>query len=73
MFLPEKFLISRFSATDEKQVLNAFAMVSELLDILSFIFIGDTLLIISSLLLVIVLTMLQVVLGLLLDFKRSIL
>jgi len=47
-------------------------MASGLLDILSFIFIVDILLIVS-LLLVIVLTMFQVVFGLLLDFNRSLL
>jgi hypothetical protein len=72
MFFPEKFLISRFSATDEKYALNAFAMASGLQDILSFIFIVDILLIVS-LLLVIVLTMFLVVFGLLLDFNRSLL
>jgi len=71
VFFPENFLISKFSATDEKQVLKAFAVARRLLNNLSFIFIVDILLLVF-LLLVIVLTMFQVVFGLL-EFNRSLL
>jgi len=72
VFFPEKFLISKFSATDEKEVLKAFTITRGLLDNLSFIFIVDILLLIF-LLLVIVLTMFQVVFDLFLEFNRSLL
>jgi len=67
VFFPEKFLISKFSATDENQVLKTFAIARGLLDNLSFIFIVDILLLVR------VLTMFQVVFGLLLEFNRSLL
>jgi hypothetical protein len=66
VFFPEKFLLRRFSATDKKYELKAFAMVNGLLDNLLFTFIVVILLVVF-LLLVMVLTIFQVVFGLL-DF-----
>jgi len=68
LFFPEKFLISKFSATDEKQVLKAFAIAKGLLDNLSFIFIVDILLLVVVVV-VVVLTVFQVVLDVL-EFKK---
>jgi hypothetical protein len=46
VFLPEKFLLRRFSATDKKYVLKTFAIVSGLLDNLLFTFIVVILLVV---------------------------
>jgi hypothetical protein len=72
VFIPEKFLIRRFSVTDKKYVLKAFAIVSGFLVNLSFTFIV-VILFVVFLLLVMVLTMFQVVFGILLDFNMRLL
>jgi len=57
-FAPVKFLLSRFSATDEKWLLNAFALASGFWNGLSLMFI-DKIVLKVFLLLVIDLTMFQ--------------
>jgi len=67
VFFPEEFFMKKFSATDKKCELKAFAMVNGLLDNLLFTLIFIMLLL-ELFLLVMVLTIFQVVFDLFRDF-----